>query len=163
MTKLLVAITIMVAFVLLVILVLNMEEKSKIIRIGFVSFISVFLISVFFINEIVMDYLLSIIIRFYYFPTFSSIILIIFITASMFLYNLKSVHLEDKYRITNFIFAFLIIIGYVIFMIMNVDVNSYNELYNGTSLKCLRYISRTFILWMIVLASIKYYKYFFRR
>ena len=114
--RLFVAITIMVCFLLLVILVLNMEEKSKIIKISFILFILAFLLCIFFINEIVMDYFISMVIRLYYFPTFSSIIMILLISMGIFLYNLSNDKLSNKYRIINYIFALLVVIGYIIFM-----------------------------------------------
>lgn len=163
MTRILVALTIMISFILLIILVLNMEEKSKIIKSSFAIFMIMFFVCFFLINELVMDYLLSIILKYFYFPSFSSIILTVLIAMGLFIYILSNKKLSDKYRIMNYIFVFFILVGYVILMILDVDINSYNELYNGINLKCLRYITRTFILWMLALGSIKYYSFFFKR
>ena len=163
MTRILVAITIMISFIFLIILVLNMEEKSKIIKNSFIIFMIIFFLGFFVINELIMDYLLSIVLRYFFFPSFSSIILTVLISMVGFIYVLSNSKLNDKYRILNYIFMFLIIVGYVILMILDVDVNSYSSLYTGINLKCLRYISRTFILWMIVIFSIKYYNFIIKR
>lgn len=153
----------MISFIFLIILVLNMEEKSKIIKNSFIIFMIIFFLGFFVINELIMDYLLSIVLRYFFFPSFSSIILTVLISMVGFIYVLSNSKLNDKYRILNYIFMFLIIVGYVILMILDVDVNSYSSLYTGINLKCLRYISRTFILWMIVIFSIKYYNFIIKR
>ena len=153
----------MISFIFLIILVLNMEEKSKIIKNSFIIFMIIFFLGFFVINELIMDYLLSIVLRYFFFPSFSSIILTVLISMVVFIYVLSNSKLNDKYRILNYIFMFLIIVGYVILMILDVDVNSYSSLYTGINLKCLRYISRTFILWMIVIFSIKYYNFIIKR
>ena len=157
MIKIIIASSIMIYFVLLIILVLNIEEKSKIIKYSFLLFILALIVSLFFVNELIMDYLISIIIRYIYYPTFSSIILTIFITLFNFLFNVFNDSKKDRVRIINYVFASCIFIVYIIFMLLNVDINSYNALYTGDSLLCLRYISRTFILWMIIKVCIKYY------
>ena len=162
-TKILVTATIMVYFILLIIFALNLHDKSKIIKGSFIAFIITLFLFTFFFNELIMDYLISIFIRFYYFPSFSSIIMVLLFSMGMFIWILNNEKLAEKYRIINIIFIFFIFIGYIIFMIMDIDVNSYSELYNGSSLKCLRYISRTFYLWIIVLVSIKYCKYLVKR
>lgn len=161
--KILIAGSIMVYFILLIILILNIEEKSKIIKSSFFLFIIVLFIALFLINEIIMDYLISIIIRYFYFPTFSSIILTIIVTMVILMYNIFDDYLSTKKRIVNYVFTSFIFIGYILFAIQNIDVNSYNALYNENSLICLRYISRTFILWMIVIGFIKYFSYFGRK
>ena len=159
MISIIIASAIMVYFVLLVILVLNLEDKSKIIKGSFLVFIVTLLVAFFLKNELVMDYLISIIIKIWYFPSFSTIILILFITMILFLYNLFNDQIKDKKRIVNYIFASYIIIGYIIFMLLDVNVNEYNSLYEGESLICVRYIARTFILWLLVILSMNYFNY----
>ena len=77
----------------------------------------------------------------------------------IFLYSIFRESKSDLERIINYIFASLIIVVYVIFMAKNVDINSYNALYAEDSLLYLKYISRTFTVWMIILLIIKYFKY----
>ena len=62
--KLKIAIAVMVYFVLLIILVLNMEDKSKIIKNSFLIFMISLVTALFFVNELVMDYIISLIIIF---------------------------------------------------------------------------------------------------
>ena len=163
MIKVIIASSIMIYFVLLVILVLNIEEKSKIIKYSFLLFMLALMISLFFVNELIMDYLISIIVRYLYFPTFSSIIATIFITMFIFVFNVFNDSKKDKNRIINYIFASFIFVAYIIFMLLDIDINSYNDLYSGNSLLCLKYISRTFVIWMIINGLIKYYRYFIRK
>lgn len=159
----LIALSIMVYFVLLIILVLNITDKSKIIKYSFVIFMVSFIVLLFLVNEIIMDYIMSVIIRYWYFPTFSSILATVMISIFIFLFNILREDINDKERIINYIFASLILIAYVIFTIQNIDINSYNALYSDGSLLCLRYISRCFIVWIIIIIIIKYFRFFTKR
>lgn len=163
MIKTLIATAICVYFVLTIILILNIEEKSKIIKNSFLTFMLTLFLALFFVNELVMDYLFSIIIRYFYFPTFSSIILTIIVTMILFIRNVYNDKIDDKIRIINYVFASFIFVGYVLFMIQNIDVNSYTLLYDGYSLLCLKYIARTFILWHVTKLFIFYYSCFVKR
>ena len=158
--KLKITLSIMVYFVLLIILVLNMNDKSKVIKNSFLLFMVALFTALFFANEMVMDYIISIIIRYFYFPTFASIIATLVLTMIIFINSIYDDEMKDKFRIINYIFASCIFVAFVIFMLLNVDLNSYNALYDGDSLICLRYISRTFILWIIVIILFKYFYYF---
>ena len=161
--KLKIAIAVMTYFVLLIILVLNMEDKSKIIKNSFLVFMIALVTALFFVNELIMDYIISIIIRYFYYPTFTSIIITLILSMIIFINNIFDDDFKDKRRIINYIFASYIFISYIIFMFLDIDINSPNALYQGDSLICLRYISRTFILWMIVNVLIKYFYYFLKK
>ena len=158
-----ISISIMVYFILLIILVLNMEDKSKIIKNSFLTFMVLLVMALFFVNELVMDYVISAIIRYIYFPTFSSIIVTLMVTIIIFIKNIYDDEKNEKKRIINYIFSSFIIIAYIIFMFLEIDINSATLLYQGDSLNCLRYISRTFIIWMIVYGAIKYYSHFLKK
>ena len=161
--KLKITIAIMVYFVLLIILVLNMEDRSKIIKNSFLLFMVSLVAALFFVNELVMDYILSIIIRYFYYPTFASIIITLILTMIIFINNIFDDEIKDKRRIVNYIFSSFIFISYIIFMFLDVDINSSTALYQGDSLMCLRYISRTFMLWMVVNVLIKYFYCFLKK
>lgn len=161
--RLKIIISLAVYFVLLVILVLNMEDKSKVIKNSFLLFIVSLVVALFFVNELVMDYILSVIIRFFYFPSFTAIIVTLLLTMIVFIYSIFDDEMKEKTRIINYIFASYIFVSFVIFMLLEIDVNSYNALYEGDSLLCLRYISRTFILWIIVNVLTKYFYYFLKK
>ncbi len=161
--KLKIAIAVMVYFVLFIILILNMEDKSKIIKNSFLVFMISLITALFFVNEVIMDYIISIIIRYFYFPSFTSIIITLIITMAIFINNIYDDEINDKKRIINYIFSCFIFISYIIFMLQNVDVNSSTSLYQGDSLICLRYVSRTFVLWMITNGLIKYFYYFLKK
>lgn len=158
-----VSIAIMVYFILIIILVLNMEDRSKIIKSSFLLFMLALVTALFFVNELVMDYIISIIIRYLYFPTFSSVIVTLIITMVMFISNIFNDEKKDKLRIMNYVFSSFIFIAYIILMFLDVDINSSTSLYQGDSLICLRYISRTFVLWMIINTLIKYFSYFLKK
>ena len=156
MLSVIIASSVMVYFILIIILVLNIEDKSKIIKYSFLLLLISLLVAFFVTNELVMDYLISIIVRFWYYPTFSTIIAIVFITMVLYIYNIFNDNIPDKRRIINYIFGSFIFIGYIIFMLLEVNVNSYNSLYDGDSLLCIRYITRTFILWLVTDLSMRY-------
>ena len=155
-----ITIAILTYFVLFIILVLNMEDKSKIIKNSFLIFMISLITALFFVNELVMDYILSMIIKYFYFPSFIAIVATLILTMIIFVDSIFDDEMERKKRIVNYIFASFIFISYIIFMFLDVDINSYNALYQGDSLTCLRYISRTFMLWILVNIFIKYFHYF---
>ena len=157
--KYVISLSIMVYFILYTILVLNLTDKSKIIKSSFITFMIILIMSAFFINEIVMDYLLSIIVRYIYFPTFSSILATVIISVIIFLSNIILEKKKDHERIINYTFASFIIIAYIIFLSLGINPDSYNSLYSESSLLCLRYISRTAIVWAIFNGVYNFYKY----
>ncbi len=161
--KLKISATIAIYFILLVILVLNIDEKSKVIKNSFLLFVISLLVALFFVNELIMDYIISIIIRYFYFPSFASIILTLLIAMFVFIYSIFADHMRSKIRIINYVFASFIFVAYIVFMLLDIPLNSYNALYDGDSLLCLRYISRTFILWGIVILISKYFYFFLRK
>ena len=148
--RLKITIAVMVYFVLLIILVLNLEDRSKVIKNSFLFFMIALVTCLFFVNELVMDYILSVIIRYYYYPTFTSIIITLILTMIIFISNIYDDDKNDKRRIINYIFASSIFVSYIILMSQNLDINSALSLYQGDNLICLRCVSRTFILWQIV-------------
>ena len=158
--KLKITIAIMVYFVLFIILLLNMEDKSKIIKNSFLVFMVSLVVALFFVNELVMDYILSMIIKYFYFPSFIAVVATLIITMILFINSIFDDEMEHKRRLINYIFASFIFISYIIFMFLDIDINSYNALYDGDSLKRKKYISRTFMLWMVVNIFIKYFHYF---
>ncbi len=158
-----IAIAVMVYFVLLIILVLNLDDKSKIIKNSFLVFMVALVTALFFTNELVMDYIISLILRYYYFPSFSSTVITLLLTMIVFIYNIFNDELNHKIRIINYVFSSFIFIAFIIFMSQDADINSATSLYQGASLTCLRYISRTFILWLIANVLIKYFTYFIKK
>ncbi len=155
--KYVISLSIMVYFILYIILVLNLTDRSKVIKYSFIVFMLVLITSLFFINEIVMDYLISIVIRYIYFPTFSSILACVIISIILFLINIIREDINDTLRIINYTFASFIIIAYIIFLSLNINVNSFNNLYSENSLLCIRYISRTSIIWLIINNGYRFY------
>ena len=163
MIKTIIALAIIVYYILLIVLVININEKSKVIKYSFLACVLALMSMVFIVNELIMDYLISFIIKYIYFPPFEMIIATVMCTLIVYVYNIFKDELNNQNRIINYIFASYIIISFIIFMIQNVDIYSYNDLYSDNSLICLRYISRTFLLWIVVNAVIKYFRYFMKR
>lgn len=140
-----------------------MEDKSKIIKFSFLLFMISLITVLFFVNEVVMDYVISLILRYFYYPSFASIIITLIMTMAIFINNIFDDDVNDKKRIINYIFSCFIFISYIILMLQDIDINSAVSLYQGNNLIALRYISRTFILWMMVNLLIKYFNYFLKK
>ncbi len=157
--KYVISLSIMIYFILYTILVLNITDKSKVIKSSFIIFMVILIMSLFFINEMVMDYIISVIIRYIYYPTVSSILATVITSVVIFLSNILLEKKKDCERIINYTFASFIIIAYIIFLSLNVNLDSYNSLYSENSLLCLRYISRTAIVWAIFNGIYYFYKY----
>ena len=76
------------------------------------------------------------------------------------LYSVFNDKLPNKMRIINYVFASWIIIDYIIFILLKLDVTSYIDLYTDTSLICLRLVTRGFLLWILTIINMKvYYSY----
>ena len=157
MTRIITLITILIYLLLVMILVVNIHKKSKVIKYLFsISLIAIFLY-ILMNNDVMINYILKFIIRLLYYPTFTSCMIILLATIGILLYSLFDDKMNTKIRIFNYIFSSLLLIAYILFMIINIDVTSYNALYNGNCLICIRYISRTFIVWITLITSIKYF------
>ena len=65
-------------------------------------------------------------------------------------------------RMINYIYASWIIVAYIIFILLRLDVTSYTELYSGTGLTCLRFITRGFLVWVVTLVCMKVYYFYMK-
>lgn len=149
--------------VLLFILVVNMHKKNKVIKYGFIILFITLVIILMLSNEVIINTLLRSMINYLYFPSFTSYIVTVTLSLCILVYSIFNEKLPDKIRIINYVFASLMIVSYVIFLMLEVDITSYNALYNVGSLFCLRYVTRTFALWVIILLIIKYFRFFLKK
>lgn len=149
--------------VLLFILVVNMHKKNKVIKYGFIILFITLVIILMLSNEVIINTLLRSMINYLYFPSFTSYIVTVTLSLCILVYSIFNEKLPDKIRIINYVFASLMIVSYVIFLMLEVDITSYNSLYNVGSLFCLRYVTRTFIVWAIILLIIKYFRFFLKK
>ena len=146
--------------VFLMLLVVNLNKKSKGVKIVFAALIIPFLAILMKSNDSVLDNVLALIVRYIYFPSFSTFMLIILGSLVILLYSVFTDKIPKTMRMVNYIFASWIIISYIIHILLKLDVSSYVELYTGTSLKCLRFATRGFLAWIITLASMKIYYFY---
>lgn len=152
-----------VYFLVIIILSFNTKKENKVIKYsGIVLFVLLALLFAFY-NEKVIDRVIASVIRYFYFPSFTSYILTIFVSFIILVMSLICDKIDKRCRIINYIFSILIIVSYITFNLLEVDISSYNALYNGESLFCLRYVSRMFLGWLVVLGVFKYYQYFCKR
>ncbi len=141
--------------VFLMLLVTNLNKKNKIVKGIFAILIIIFLGILMRSNESVLDSVLAIIVRYIYFPSFSTFMLIVLGSLVILLYSVYNDKLPNRVRIVNYVFASWIIIDYIIFILLKLDVTSYIELYSGTSLTCLRFVTRGFTIWIATLIIMK--------
>ena len=152
--------SLIIYFFLMLVLVLNMHKKNKLIKFIFIAIILIFIVAMLFVDENIFNSILRLLIEYIYYPTFNSYLITLGISLAILGYSIFNDKLYDKVRIINYIFSCLLIVSYIIFMVPGVDIYSYTSLYPGASLMCLRYVTRTFILWLVVLFNIRYYRYF---
>ena len=68
--------------------------------------------------------------------------------------------ISKKIRIINCVFGFISLVAYIIFLMLNIDTNVYLELYSNMSIICLRLVTRSFCIWLLIIGFSKYYHYF---
>lgn len=146
--------------ILILILVINENKQNKIIKYSFLGLFFIASVIFLYFNQEIIDQVLRMLIRYIYFPSFNSYLITIFLTLCVLLYSILSEKMSKIIKIVNYIFSCLLIVTYVIFMMLKVDVSSYNSLYSSISLICIRYSARAFIVWLTVVLSIKYFRSF---
>ncbi len=148
--------------VFLMLLVANLNKKSKGVKIVFAALIIPFIAILMKSNDSVLDSVLALIVRYIYFPNFSTFMIIIFGSLIILLYSIFTDKIPKTMRMVNYIFASWIIISYIIHILLKLDVSSYTELYSGTSLTCLRFATRGFLLWIVTLIVMKVYYFYMK-
>ena len=153
-------ISLIIYSILVLILVINEKKKSLIIKYSFI--VLFFGLSMFFLhfNQTIINYLFKMIIEYIYFPDFTVYLISIFSTLCILIYSIFSEKMCKLNKVINYIFSALLIVSYIKFMTLNVDVSLYNELYSSSSLLWLRIGTRGFLLWIIIMLIIKYFRYF---
>ena len=146
--------------VFLMLLVTNLNKNNKVVKGIFAGLIIIFLAILMRSNETVLDSVLALVVRYIYFPSFATFMLIVLGSLVILLYSVYTDKIPKKMRMVNYVFASWIIIDYIIFILLKLDVTSYIELYSGTSLICLRFVSRGFIVWVLVLIIMKLYYHY---
>lgn len=151
--------TILVYCILLLVLVINIYKKNRWVKYISALFTVVFLLTLFVINENFCDQVLFAIIRYIYFPEISSYIVTTLLTSLILFFTIIYDRFSNGIKVVNYTFSFLIIVSYIIFLMLEINVNSYNQLYVGNSLICLRLTTMSFVLWILTLAIVKYFNY----
>lgn len=156
-------ISLVIYSILVVILSINLHKKNIFIKNTAVVLFSLLGVTFLIYNQGIINGCLEFFIRFIYFPTFNSYIMMIFLTICILVYSMLSDKISNKFKITNYIFSSLLFVTYIIFMSLNVNMSSYNSLYSNPSLFWLRASTRCFVIWIFVLLIIKYYNEFGRK
>lgn len=159
MNKIFIPLVVIVGLLLLCVLIFNLSKKNKIVKYVFILFIIALFIVFDRVNNAALNSILYFIIRYLDYPEIDYYNVTLGITLIILVYTIFNENIKDKEKIINYIFSILIITSYVIFTINKYDVNSYNVIYKGMPLHLLRYLTKTFTLWIITNISIGYYKF----
>ena len=160
MKNLLIGFTLIVYLILVIILVINLKKNNRIIKFVFLLFFLAMIIMINVYDSSIIDFLIGQILRYIYFPSFYAYILTIIVSFFMLIYTVYDGYMNDKIRIINYIFGSLITLSYVVFLLQKVDTTSVGELYNGNALLCLRYVTRSFLIWLVIMWTWRYNKIF---
>lgn len=163
MNKFIFPLVIFIFFVLVIILIINIHERNKIVKRACVLFFTLCFIAITFYDETVLDQFIYYIIKYIYYPSYHIYIFTILFMILVFIYSVFSEFISNKMRVFNYAFGGMAIVSYIIFLLSNVNVGIYKSLYSGTSLICLRVVSRGFVIWITTILFIKYYEYFMRK
>ena len=160
MVKFIGIISLVIYLFFLMVLVYNLHKKNKIIKGIFALLIIAFIGILLQYNETVLDSVLSLVVRYIYYPNFATFMVLVFVSLGILLYTIFNDKMHVKTRIINYVFSSWIIIAYIIFVLLSLDVTSVLALYSGTSLICLRFVTRGFLVWVVTLVALKSYYYF---
>ena len=163
MSNLIFPLVIFIYFILVTILIINIHERNQIIKKASILFFALTFVVITFYDETVLEQFIYYILRYIYYPSYYIYMFTILFMVLVFIYSVFNNQLNNKIRVFNYGICSSMIVSYIIFLILNVDVSIYKSLYSGASLICLRLVSRGFIIWLIVTLSVKYYNYFVRR
>jgi len=160
MTRYIGIISLIIYSILVLILIFNLKEKNNFIRNAFIILFSLVVITFLVYNQEIINEGLRFFVRFIYFPTFNSYLVMILLTVCGLLYSIFSESLSNKFKVINYVFSSFLIVTYIIFMTLNVDVSLYNSLYSSSSLVWLRIGTRGFVLWGLILMVVRYLECF---
>ena len=148
--------------VFLMLLVANLNKQNKVVKCIFAALIIPFLGILMKSNDTVLDSVLALVVRYIYFPSFATFMLIVLGSLVILLYSVFTDKIPKTMRMINYIYASWIIVAYIIFILLRLDVTSYTELYSGTGLTCLRFITRGFLVWVVTLVCMKVYYFYMK-
>lgn len=160
MNKVILPLIIMIYLIIFTILIINLYKKNKYIKYTYLLFFLLMFTIIFCSDLTILDEILYYIIKYIYYPTYYSCILTILIMIIISIYTLINKKQSNKEKIINYVFSGLIFISYIIFLTLNINILEYKLLYTGYSLLCLRLITRSFGIWLIIIGIIKYYRFF---
>ena len=160
MNKFIFPLIIFIYFILVVILIINIHEKNKIIKRASILFFSLSFVAIIFYDQTVLEQLIYYILKYIYYPSYQIYVFTVLFMLLVFIYSVFSNKLSNKMRVFNYAFCSISIVSYILFLLSDVDVNIYKNLYTGTSLICMRAVSRGFVIWLVSSLYVKYYKYF---
>lgn len=163
MNSLIFPLIVFIYFILVVILIINIHERNEVIKKISILFFSFVFIAIVFYDETVLEQFLYYFIKFLCFPSYYVYVFTVLFMVLVFIYSVFNSKLSNRIRIFNYAFCGMALVSYIIFLILNIDTSIYKELYEGSSLICLRLVSRGFVIWVSSLLIVKYYKYFVRK
>lgn len=163
MHQFIIPIVILIFWLLINILIINIYKQNKIMKYSFLIFFVFAFAAIIFYDTDVINQLLYYLIRYFYYPSYDAFIFTVLLMIIVVVLSLFNYRLSSKMRVINCAFGIIILVSYIIFLILGIDVLEYKELYSKNSLICLRLVSRSFMIWLSIIGFTKYYDYFFRK
>ncbi len=163
MNKLIFPLVIFIYFVLVTILIINIHERNTIIKRACVLFFAFVFVAIAFYDTIVVDKLIYYILVYIYYPSYYVYVFTVLFMILVFIYSVFNTSLSNNVRVFNYAFCSISLVSYIFILLLKIDISVYKNLYTGTSLICLRAVTRGFLIWSFCVLMYKYYNSFMRK
>ena len=141
--------SIILALTFLFILIYNHTLKNKIINLIFLILSLIYLILIIIFDNNYIYELLRALITYIWYPNYLLFITTILFSIFTFIYTLLN-NMSNKRKIINYLLFCINFSCYIIFLRLDIDLNSYISFYSSNSLLVLRISSITMIVWLIL-------------
>lgn len=163
MIKYLIEISIFLYLILLIILIINIKKKNFIIKCSYILIMLMLIGMILYFNEMLIDEFLEIIIRYLLYPKYISYVFSVIISIIILINSIISNKLSSVKKIFNYFFSIIIILSYIIFTSLDIDVYSNVALYSNKSLILLRIVSFSMLIYALLYIVNKYYSFFIKK
>ena len=129
--------TIIISISFLIILLMNLNIKSKLINILFLDY------------SFVLNFLTSLITYIYY-PNYLCFVISILFSSFIFIYTLIKKNIDKKIKVLNYIFFLIQFSSYIIYQRLDIDLNTLSSIYSLKSLVMIRIVTISSLIFIIL-------------
>lgn len=142
--------TIIISISFLIILLMNLNIKSKLINILFLLYVIIFIILILFLDySFVLNFLTSLITYIYY-PNYLCFVISILFSSFIFIYTLIKKNIDKKIKVLNYIFFLIQFSSYIIYQRLDIDLNTLSSIYSLKSLVMIRIVTISSLIFIIL-------------